>query len=253
MTASIRSSAVNVDSSSKNQHFVAKPSGAQSGDTIYLFITSDASGDEQSTDDTGFTEVHSSFLNVDVDGDATGSAWYKAYADDDADPYQINTLRTERCAMLAMAVQDDGGIDTQTTPGVGTGTTVTVPSITTGEDNCLVVVVVWTNKATTPHSEISGYSLVNQAGVFSGGSISVQYKAVTTAGTESGNTITISAAEEWACGVFSIAPSAGTTFAEAIELVLSAALTVAGDTTQFPAERTSFVGKENRTSFVGRE
>lgn len=202
------------------------------GDMLYVLYASDGDGDTASL--TGF----SVYGPITLEGG--GGVFYrftKTASGSEPASYTINNTVSERAVAFAFAVRDDNGINATGTNQAGTGTSATLPAVTSTEDNCLRISILTSNKDATPVSTGSGLTLLGTVGVSSGGTLSVQYKSLGAAGTDAAVTVTITS-QAWLGHTIAIAPvAANVLVAPAAAISASSAVVgtlVFGSTTATP-------------------
>jgi hypothetical protein len=188
------------------------------GDVIYIGVVQDATA--TFTEPSGFSVLYAD-ITLSGFGGETMAVYYKTAGSSEPADYTVTSDATERWVFIAFAVNGDGGIDVSGTPNTGSGASATVPSITTTVNDCLIVVLVGTDGISTPHSTITDYTFIGETSFSSGGSISAQHKVLATAGTESGNAVSITS-EQWGAVAWAIAPVAGGGIEGAASITLSA-------------------------------
>ena len=191
------------DTSNTTTTHVTAPTNA-AGDVIYIAIVSDAAG-QTFTAPTGFSTLYSNVNIPSTSPTATFAVFYKTSTGSEAGPFDVGLGTSERQSWVAWTVHDDNGFDVTGTVNTGsTGTGASVNFVTTDQADCLIIGIIATDGATTPHTPASMTKLAESAGS-SAGSISVHYEAAVSLGTwPSSSSVTINTSEQWAGVAFAI-------------------------------------------------
>jgi hypothetical protein len=179
------------------------------GDTIYYFWASDGDADSASISGTGWTAVYTD-VTLASSGVADSGSFYvwKRTAGSEPSSYTVTSGVSERSVIVAFAVRNDGGINISATNNSGTNSTAVVNSLTTTVDNCLrISAVVATGEKTV--TTLSGHTLLVTQSATSAATISVQYKALPTAGSD-GSVNATTGSNYWHTFAFAIAPAVNT-------------------------------------------
>lgn len=200
----IRGTATTYAATSNNTtHSVGKPSLATTGDYIYSPAVTDDAGVAINVP-SGFTKLLGG--NVDVSGGATAALARKLWDSGDGSTYDWTLDATERMAIMAFAVQGDGGVHKTSTIASGSSSSATFNGVTNEVDDCLAVAIVWTDGDTSTHGAITDYTKLGEAAAFSGGTVSVHVRTLGSAGSETPGSCTLGISEQWATVFFTIAP-----------------------------------------------
>lgn len=173
------------------------------GDVLYIAIAQDGAA---TMTQASFTALYD---NISIGaGTATFCLFRRTATASEPATYTVTTTLSERAAWIAFAVSNDGGVDSQATTATGTGTTASVNTVTTTQDDCLGIAVFATDLVSTPMSAMSSHTKLDESSVTSGASVGVYYRELITAGANGGGNITLNASEEWVGVRFAIAPGA---------------------------------------------
>ena len=101
-------------------------------------------------------------------------------------------------ALLAFSVDSDNGTDGYSTADGDSGTA-TLPDLTTTGADRLILRIVATEEASIPHEQLGGYTFGAEVatGIYSGGSLSLQYKTQAAAGAAGAETVDIDSSQRW--------------------------------------------------------
>jgi hypothetical protein len=179
---------------------VSAPSGVASGDFLVIVFVCENNNNLASSP-TGWTQR----LSTSSSFGATRVVMLTRTADGTADDTPVLSISGAvavgwQTVMLRITGHD--GYDTAATGNANSGSSITVPSITTGKNNNLLVCGVMTASAdlTTGPSgwttEVQSEPAQNTMLVFS--------KVIPSAGSYSGDTVTVSASGQWSIGVVSV-------------------------------------------------
>lgn len=180
-----------------------------SGDTIYYLWASDGDADSASISGTGWTAVYTD-VTLASSGVADSGSFYmwKRTAGSEPANYTVTSGVSERSVIIAFAVKNDGGINVTATNNSGTNSTAVVNSLTTTENDCLrISIVAATGEKTV--TTLSGHTLIGTISATSAATISVQYKALPTSGTD-GSVNATTGSNYWHTFSFAIAPTVNT-------------------------------------------
>ena len=108
--------------------------------------------------------------------------------------------------MVAFAVSNDNGLDVAAVNSNGSTATPTIASLTTSVADCLRISIIAASSERVPVGTFSGHTLLVTNSYASAGMISVQYKALPTAGTDTGVSTT-QTSSYWVTTTFAIAPT----------------------------------------------
>ena len=185
---------------------VTTPANA-AGDELVLFISSDA-GSQTFTDPTGlFTKEYN---DVSLPSTAATFALFKKTSNgSEPSTFTFNLGTSERQSYVFYAVRGGNVVNVKGTNASGTGTTATIPGLTTTVDNCLVFGAVITDGDTQPHGTTTDYSNQVQTGSSTASTLGLQYMTKTTAGTVADNTCSLNASQEWLGISIAIEPASG--------------------------------------------
>lgn len=179
------------------------------GDTIYYLWASDGDADSASISGTGWTAVYTD-ITLASSGVADSGSFYmwKRTASSEPADYTVTSGVSERSAMLAFTVKNDGGINVSASNNSGTNSTAVVNSLTTTANDCLrISLVVATGEKTV--ATLSGHTLIATVSGTSAATISAQYKALPSSGTD-GSVNATTGSNYWHTFAFAIAsPAAG--------------------------------------------
>jgi hypothetical protein len=179
------------------------------GDKIYVVWVTDGDSATASISGSGWTVLEGP-QNVPTTLSATAGAmyvWYKTAASEGAS-YTITTSVSERSVAVAFAVTGDNGIDAEGTYGSGTDFSAEVSSVTSTQADTLRISVIVSPRSPLSVSTLTGHTLLGTHSYTSAGTISVQYKTLASAGTDSGVTATTDD-DGWGTFTWAIAPNAG--------------------------------------------
>lgn len=180
-----------------------------SGDTIYYLWASDGDADSASISGTGWTALYTD-VTLASSGVADSGSFYmwKRTASSEPADYTVTSGVSERSAMLAFTVKNDGGINVSASNNSGTNSTAVVNSLTTTANDCLrISLVVATGEKTV--TTLSGHTLIATVSGTSAATISAQYKALPSSGTD-GSVNATTGSNYWHTFAFAIAsPAAG--------------------------------------------
>jgi hypothetical protein len=179
------------------------------GDKIYVVWVTDGDNATASISGSGWTTLEGP-QNVPTNLSATAGVmyvWYKTASSEPAS-YTITTSVSERSVAVAFAATGDNGIDAEGTYGSGTDLSAEVSSVTTTQADTLRISVIVSPRSPLTISTLTGHTLLGTHSYTSAGTISVQYKTVASAGTDSGQTATLDD-DGWGTFTWAIAPNAG--------------------------------------------
>jgi hypothetical protein len=201
--------------------------GRQSGDLLLALVATDGNVTHSCTGGT-FTQLGSEVVGHTGDLQATTSVWYKT-SDGTETSQEWTSSAAENWVIIVIALRD---WDSTTFPdaystGTGDSSTLTFPSVTTLEDNCILIgfggvdhidfntgASDWPPTGTTA---IYGEQTVGLGGV-GAGAWYLQQAAEGASGTK---TTTLDDTEEWAAWTISIAPDVATIAPDPVELDLT--------------------------------
>ena len=181
------------DTGSVDEHVVNTPTHVES-DGIYIACVCD--GNLTLTGPNGFTAVIENQAVISGDDSATFSLYKKTAGSSEPGSYTVRSSKDERAALLAFSVDNDNGIDLYDTAD-GDSDTATCPSVTTTGTDRLICRIVATEGYSIPHERLDGYTFTSEAGIGSGGSISLQYLTQATAGASGAETVDLDSNERW--------------------------------------------------------
>ena len=189
----IRDVVSTADSGSVKDHLINTPSHVEL-DVIYIGVVCD--DDLTLTAPDGFTAVIENQAVITGSDSATFSLYKKTAGSSEPGSYTVKSSGSERAALLAFSVENDNGVDVFSTSD-GTSSTATCPTVTTTGTDRLICRIVATEGYSIPHQQLAGYTFATEAGVSSGGSISLQYLTQATAGASGAETVTLNDSERW--------------------------------------------------------
>lgn len=183
------------DTSSTTSRDVAAPADAANKAT-YIAAVLDGNGDLSST---GFSLILNNIPIISSGETANLALFRKAEGASPPSAYTITSTTSERVAAAAWVhTGTDNGLDTgKTATAEGTGTTATAAALTPSEASTTALVIVATDRETSPHSTPSSWTKIATVESFSGGTISIYYKELPTAVSTGTPAITFSPSEEW--------------------------------------------------------
>jgi hypothetical protein len=126
-------------------------------------------------------------------------------------PYTITTTVSERAIAFAFIVQGDGGFNVSVVSANGSTSSPAVGDLITTVADCLRISIIADSTDRTPVGTFSGHTLLATHYYASAGMLSIQYKALPTAGTDTGVSTT-QASSYWTTHTFAIAPAGGTQY-----------------------------------------
>jgi hypothetical protein len=178
------------------------------GDVIYVVWVTDGDSATASISGSGWTTL---LGPEDLPNGANPTAgvmyvWYKTASSEGSD-YTITSSVSERSLAMAFAVTGDGGIDAQGTYASGIDDSAEVPSVTTTQADTLRISVIGTVLFRT-FTTLTGHTLLASHQYSSAGSLTVQYKTLSSSGLDSGQTSTLDG-NNWGAFAWAIAPASG--------------------------------------------
>jgi hypothetical protein len=179
------------------------------GDKIYVVWVTDGDSATASISGSGWTTLEGP-QDVPTNLSATAGTfyvWYKTASSEGAS-YTITTSVSERSLAVAFAATGDNGIDAEGTYGSGTDLSAEVSSVTSTQADTLRISVIVSPRSPLSISTLTDHTLLGTHTYASAGTISVQYKTLTSAGTDSGVTATTDD-DGWGTFTWAIAPNAG--------------------------------------------
>lgn len=180
---------------------VTLPSNQQ-GDLLFVAIVQD--GQPTSLAAAGWTPLYNV---VDIQATAKMSVLYKTAGASEASPVTFTSDLAERMVWVAWSVRGHNGIHASAaTPSTGSSATVSFPSISTSVADCRAFTVIGADNISLPHGVSTGYASVDTEELSSGGALSVASRALSSTGTESPSSVSITS-EQWTSVTFAVAPS----------------------------------------------
>lgn len=179
------------------------------GDSLYILINSDPASQvfglpyDTVGSSTGFVALYS---NIDIPATTPVGTFALFYLNNatharffDGSGYSCTcpVTTTERQAWVCWAVSNDGGIGAQGTNQTGTGTTATVPGLTTSANNSLVIGIVAGDSTQTSWTDPTGYTLLATISGTSAANNAVWYQTKASAGAISSQTSTLGTSRAW--------------------------------------------------------
>lgn len=145
-------------------------------------------------------------------GAAIGSSDYFQVAYKEAETQEPKTVTFtastgERCVWVTFSVRNHLGIDA-TASGLTTGSSSTpsFPSVTSTQDNALILAFLGARLETTPHTPSSGYTEVDEVSYASAGSASASYVVKASAGSETPGDAAMNSSAAWGTFTLAVAP-----------------------------------------------
>lgn len=187
------------DTTSLTSRNIAAPSDA-ANKAVYIAAVLDGTGDLSST---GFTAILNNIPILSSAETANLALLRKVEGASPPANYAIASTTSERVAGLCWAQSSpDNGLDPgKTAVAEGTGTTATASSLTPSEASTTALLVVATDRETSPHSTPSGWTKIGTVESVSGGTISVYYMLLPTVAATGTPAVTVNVAEEWVAAI----------------------------------------------------
>lgn len=175
----------------------------------YLFVAMvDDAGLQTFTIPSGWTRLYDT-LDVHNTTSATFLTIYKKSGGNEGASIVITTTKSEKAAWVAFSIRgvhQSSPIHVSGTTGTGSSSSASIPTLTTTDNDSLVVGIVGTDTITTPHNGAAGYTRLEQVGEKSAGSLSIWYQNKATAGVVSAATVTLDESQQWIGASFALAP-----------------------------------------------
>lgn len=184
---------------------IAPPVTYSAGNAIYVFYASDGNGDTISSDGDFPAPFYDS---IDMAGSGCFAAWRKIATGSEPAEYTFTNTVSERCVLVSMSVANDNGIHATGTTQSGSSATITVPAVITSIVDCLRISIGASPKPLDPLGTAADHTKLVDHTQASGGTLSIQYKALPSSGTDPSATISC-LSDDWLGVAFAIAPTAG--------------------------------------------
>ena len=195
------------------------------GDTIYFLWASDGDADSASISGTGWTDVYTDQVLASSGVADSGSFYcWKRTASSEPSTYTVTSAVSERSVIIAFAVSGDNGINVTGSRNAGTNSTAVVTDLTTTQNDCLRISAIVSIGVKTV-ATLSGHTLLDTISATSATTISVQYKDLPTAGTDSSTTSALGSTY-WQTFSFAIAGVIGTNYSLSATAITTSAPSV---------------------------
>lgn len=125
----------------------------------------------------------------------------------------ITASNSERAVAMMFAVSGHNGVGVEATYATGTDSSAESNNLTTTVNDCLRISIVGSTGVRTV-TTLTGHTLLATHSYTSAGTLSVQYKTIATAGSDTGQTATLDSGG-WCTYAFAIKPPSGTTYNQA--------------------------------------
>lgn len=231
MSASVRSYDTAFNGGSSATLVLDKPSGTVEGDLLIIIISSDDAS-VSITPPSGWSTLYD---EVDA-GSQTASVYYLVAGASEPSTYTV-TKDSERAAGIIIAVQDQGGISEYASNTGGPSSAAVCPTVTPTESDTLLLRLVSCDggDGTNPHSQESGYTLLDTISVYSGGCCSAQHKDHVSGATGTLD-VSLSASDEWTGFTVTIrGASLSVDVSDGVTVGDSASADVSDESTYYPA------------------
>lgn len=184
------------------------------GNLLVVVYVTDGDSSTASISGTGWTTLEGPQDIPSSLGSTSGSfyVWYKT-ASSDSGSWTITQTVSERALAVAFAVSGHNGIDVENTYLSGSDTSAESNNLTTTVNDCLRISIVGSVGVKTV-TTLTGHTLLVTQTYTSTGTISVQYKTITSAGADTGQTATVGSSY-WCTYAFAIKPASGTAYNQA--------------------------------------
>jgi hypothetical protein len=195
------------------------------GDEVYLVYASDGDGDVATPQQGSGNAWTAQYDNVALtSGVGVVAVWHRTVSTEGT-TYTIDNTVSERAVAASFVIRNYGGINATGTNSAGTTTTISSPAVTSTVNDCLRITIYGTNLNETSVGTFSGHTKGPESTYASAGTISVQYKALPSSGTDASSNITQSRTGAWLVVAFAIAPS-GPSTQEIVPAFISSGATV---------------------------
>jgi len=174
----------------------------EEADLIVIFVGDDVPNDDISS--TNFDYISGAEFDT---SSLTAAALKKAATGAEPATYTVTTTAEDRCALVAIAIANHGGIDAVAPIATGQSNTVTLPAVTPGAANALCVRTVFADRNVTPMGSLSGFTKITDVGIASAASVGVYYKQLTSTDEVTAATVSISDVEQWIGLTFTVGPA----------------------------------------------
>lgn len=187
----VRSYSTEVDTGSTTSITIDKPTGTVEGDFLIMVISSD---DEVTvhTPPAGWDTLFS----AKIAGSQVSDIYTKTAGASEPSSYTI-TKDSERSAVMCICTNGAAEVDVSA-DGTGTAIDAVCPTVTPTVSDTLLLRVVTADGGNNsdPHTQATGYTLLDTISVVSGGCLSVQHKSHTSGATGTLN-VTMTISEDW--------------------------------------------------------
>lgn len=181
------------DSSSQTTRDATAPADA-ANNTIYIWCVLDGNGGSIAS--TGFTAVHDNIPIYTGSVTARASLLRKVEGSSPPSVYTI-TSASERMVGVCWAVSDDNGVDGTAVDDGAAAASANCPTVTPSEVACSVFLLVGTDNVSLSHGTVSGFTPIASVEHASGGTVSVQYKQLSTTDATGDQSVSLGVNEEW--------------------------------------------------------
>jgi hypothetical protein len=187
----VRSYSTKIDTGSTTSITIDKPAGTAEGDFLVMLISSDDDVTVHTTP-TGWDTLFS----AKVAGSQVADIYTKTAGASEPSSYTI-TKDSERSVVMCICMNGAAEVDVSA-DGTGAAVDAVCPTVTPTASDTLLLRVVTADGGTTsdPHTQATGYTLLDTISQTSGGCLSVQHKSHTTGATGTLN-VTMAASEDW--------------------------------------------------------
>lgn len=183
------------------------PSTYQAGDEIFVVYVSDGDGDVATITQDGNNTWTKQYDVAMPNGVGNVTVWHRTAVANEGTTYATTNTVSERAVIGSFAIRNYNGIHATATTSSGTAVSVTAPSLTTTIADTLRITIYGTNRTEASVGTFGGHTKGPEHTFASAGTMSVQYKALASATTDSPSGITQSATGSWDVLSFAIAPT----------------------------------------------